>query len=115
MLISDSTHQQTENDFLVREIDLIAVKGKDEPTRVFEPIAEMDASSPLLKQMTERFSSALVAYREQQWDDAEAGFKAVLTALPGDGPSRVFLERVSLLRVSPPGDGWDGVWRMHSK
>lgn len=115
MLISDATRQRTENDFLVREIDLIAVKGKDEPTRVYEPIAEMAASSPLLKQMTERFSSALIAYRTQKWDDADAGFKAVLSALPGDGPSRIFLERISLLRASPPGDDWDGVWRMHSK
>lgn len=115
MLISDSTRQRTENDFLVREIDLIAVKGKDEPTRVFEPIAEMDASSPLLKQMTERFSTALAAYRAQQWDEAEAGFKAVLAALPGDGPSRIFLERVSLLRATPPGGDWNGVWRFNRK
>ncbi len=115
MLISDSTRQRTENDFLVREIDLIAVKGKDEPTRVFEPIAEMDASSPLLKQMTERFSTSLAAYRAQQWDEAEAGFKAVLAALPGDGPSRIFLERVSLLRATPPGGDWNGVWRFNRK
>ncbi len=115
MLISDSTRQRTENDFLVREIDLITVKGKDEPTRVFEPIAEMDASSPLLKQMTERFSTALAAYRAQQWDEAEAGFKAVLAALPGDGPSRIFLERVSLLRATPPGGDWNGVWRFNRK
>ena len=115
MLISDSTRQHTENDFLVREIDLITVKGKDEPTRVFEPIVEMEGSSPLLKQMTERFSAALAAYRAQQWDEAEAGFKAVLAALPGDGPSRIFLDRVSLLRATPPGGDWDGVWRINSK
>ena len=115
MLISDSTRQHTENDFLVREIDLITVKGKDEPTRVFEPIVEMEASSPLLKQMTERFSAALAAYRAQEWDEAEAGFKAVLAALPGDGPSRIFLDRVSLLRATPPGGDWDGVWRINSK
>lgn len=115
MLISDSTRQRTENDFLVREIDLIAVKGKDEPTRVFEPIVEMDASSPLLKQMTERFSAALAAYRAQEWDEAENGFKAVLAALPGDGPSRIFLERVSLLRATPPGGDWNGVWRFNRK
>ena len=115
MLISNSTRQHTENDFLVREIDLITVKGKDEPTRVFEPIVEMEASSPLLKQMTERFSAALAAYRAQEWDEAEAGFKAVLAALPGDGPSRIFLDRVSLLRATPPGGDWDGVWRINSK
>ena len=115
MLISDNTHQHTEKDFLVREIDLIAVKGKEEPTRIFEPIAEMNASSPLLRQMAERFSSSLVAYRAQKWDEAEAGFKAVIAALPGDGPSRIFLERVSLLRAMPPGNDWDGVWRMKTK
>ena len=115
MLISDNTHQHTEKDFLVREIDLIAVKGKEEPTRIFEPIAEMSASSPLLRQMAERFSSSLVAYRAQKWDEAEVGFKAVFAARPGDGPSRIFLERVSLLRAMPPGDDWDGVWRMKTK
>ncbi len=115
MLISDATWLAAEKDFLVREIDLIAVKGKVEPTRIFEPIAEMDASAPPLKQIVERFGGALAAYRAQQWDEAESGFKAVLAARPSDGPSRIFLERVSMLRDKPPGKDWDGVWRMTSK
>ena len=115
MLVSDSTCQSTKADFLMREIDLIAVKGKVEPTRIFEPMVAKSASSALLEQLVDRFAGALSAYREQRWDEAEAGFKGVLAARPSDGPSGIFLERVSLLRATPPGSDWDGVWRMKSK
>jgi adenylate cyclase len=115
ILISEATYLPTANDFLAREIDLIAVKGKSEAIRIFEPIAEMDLSTADHQRVVAQFAGALADYRLQKWDAAEAGFKAVLNARPGDGPSKVFLERISLLRDTPPAENWDGVWHMTEK
>jgi adenylate cyclase len=46
---------------------------------------------------------------------AEATFGECLKIRPDDGPSRVFLERVQVLRRNPPGKDWHGVWNLVEK
>jgi adenylate cyclase len=46
---------------------------------------------------------------------ADATFRECLQIRPNDGPSRVFLERVQVLRRNPPGKDWNGVWQMVEK
>jgi adenylate cyclase len=61
------------------------------------------------------FADGLTAYRQQDWDVAQAHFEACLRIAPDDGPTRVFLDRIGILRSSPPGTGWDGVWHFDKK
>ncbi len=114
-LIGESTHALLGGEVVVREIDRIVVKGKAEPTRIFEPFALAEAAPPQLHVLAERFTSGLAAYRAQAWDEAAAAFHAVQAVSPNDGPSRVFLERLAVLRQTSPGADWDGVWRMTTK
>jgi class 3 adenylate cyclase len=114
-MISESTRTQLNGEFLVREIDLIAVKGKAEPTRIFQPLAMSQDASAQQRALVEQFTTGLAAYRAQDWDEATATFDAVRQAWPDDEPSRVFLERIEVLRDTPPGTNWDGVWRMKTK
>ena len=59
------------------------------------------------------FEAALVSYRQQGWEEAEAGFSKCLAIDPEDGPSRVFVSRIAQtnpLATSPknfPGDSPD--------
>lgn len=115
LLISDSTLQRMGEAFLVREIDLIAVKGKLESTRIYQPLALKGRRHPELEEIVNRYALGLAAYRDQQWDEACAAFNAVLAIDPQDGPARVLAERVAWLRIHAPGADWDGVWRLASK
>jgi len=46
----------------------------------------------------------------------KAHFEACLRITPPmTGPARVFLERISVLRSSPPGADWDGIWHYQKK
>ena len=115
ILIAEETRNLAGDAIETRELDALAAKGKSEPVRVFEPLAlggRLDDAGARLK---ERFEQGLAAYRAQDWDVAEAAFRGASEAVADDPPSRVFLERIRHLRDQPPGDAWDGVWRMTAK
>ena len=113
LLISESTREPLGDDFLVREIDSVRVKGKKKPVRTFEVLARSGSEKDTedKRRLAEGFAEALEFYRAQQWDAARKGF-----ARFGDDPaSAIFLDRCDLLEKEPPGEGWDGVWTMKTK
>ncbi len=98
--------------YRLRELDLLAVKGKDRPVRVFE-VVEL-AGAPLTAGKEEalgHYDSGLRAFRDRDWSLAVEYFAAALDADPDDGPSRVYLERAREYRSEPPPAEWDFVVR----
>lgn len=115
ILISESTRALAGAKIETREIDALTVKGKTEPTRVFELLGLAGATSDSLLHLRETFEPALAAYRAQDWVLAEAGFRACLALAPSDGPANLFLERVRTLRANAPARDWNGVWHLETK
>ena len=109
-MISERTLELAGAGVAVRELDLIRVKGKHEPTRVFELLAAPEGKAAL-----ESFQAGLDAYRRHDWDAAEAAFKTCLETDREDHAAAVYLERVAHLRVEPPPNDWDGVWVFETK
>lgn len=102
--------------FRVRELDLIAVKGKEEPVKVYEVLELAGAAlPPQREEAVRRYGEGLKAYRNRNWEDAAAHFKAAVEADPDDGPSRVYMERAAEYVVSPPPPDWDFVVRRTQK
>lgn len=110
ILISERTRDLAGDAIATREIDLIRVKGKQKPTRIFE-LLDNDHE----REAVSSFADALAAYREGQWDVAERAFRACLVGRSDDPPSSVYLERIAHLRESPPPNDWDGVWVFETK
>lgn len=111
IMLSERTRELAGTGFVTRELDLIRVKGKAQPTRVYELVVD-DAIST---SACEQFEAGVAAYRARDWDDAEQAFKAILGNHPKDTPSQVYAERVDHLRKIPPPDKWDGVWVFETK
>jgi adenylate cyclase len=82
---------------------------------VFELLARRGGLAPTVAELRDQFEAALALYRSQKWDEAQRGFERCLALQPGDGPSKVFVERIQHLRAQPPGAGWDGAWTLDSK
>ncbi len=70
--------------------------------------------TPEQKDLRSRFEPALAAYRAAQWDAAESGFRSCLEAVPADGPSTIFLERVAKLLTGADAQT-EGVWNLSEK
>ncbi|MGC4114201.1 MAG: adenylate/guanylate cyclase domain-containing protein [Myxococcales bacterium] len=115
LMISESTHAQVRDVVDVRELDLLAVKGKQRPVRVFEVLDEKGRSEAQVLEAAERFERGLALYRQQAFLQASELFEQVLAVRADDGPSRTYLERCKHFVDAPPGTGWDGVWRMKEK
>lgn len=116
ILFSEFTHERLANPTLVREIDLIKVKGKDFPVGVHESLGyRADEIDQGLGTMLEHYARGFAAYRAMQWGDAEQAFLAALKAMPGDGPSAMYVERCRAFAKAPPGADWDGIWTLTSK
>jgi adenylate cyclase len=94
----------------------VAVKGKSEPTRVYE-LVEM-AGVPLPEGKEEalrRYDQGMAAYKRHEWSAAKAHFEAALAAFPGDGPSSVYVARCDENLADPPPPDWDFVVRRQEK
>jgi adenylate cyclase len=100
---------------VTRELDFLAVKGKDQPVRVYEVFGEVGATDAAVTALTAGFAAALVRYRDRDFAGAEASFRDILVKHPDDGPSKTYVERCRQLAAEPPGDDWDGVWRLKEK
>jgi len=116
VLLSQFTHRRLRAGGRFREIDLIRVKGKQAPVAVFEALDHHDADSfPELERAVALFEDGVARYRRRDWRGAMRAFVSALDAHPGDGPSRLYLDRCRLYTESPPGEDWDGVWTMTQK
>ncbi len=116
IIISESTYEAAKEDVHVREMDLVRVKGKKEPVKIFELIGKGKEPPPETAQLITTFHQGIACYRGQKWDDAIALFETVKTKLkPEDYASEMYIERCLEMKKESPGDGWDGVYTMTTK
>ncbi|MBS3945173.1 MAG: adenylate/guanylate cyclase domain-containing protein [Melioribacter sp.] len=115
IMISDSTYEMVKDKVLVRELDIIRVKGKVEPTKVYELISLIDDKKAIdaVDKMHEYFQG-LELYRHKSFEAAMDYFKRCSEKL-GDYPSKVYLNRCQYYLQNPPADDWDGVFEFKTK
>jgi len=116
LLINETTKLTLKDDYTLREVDRIRVKGKTQPVVVYEVLDyHSDESFPAMQEMLSIYNEAVNLYQNQQWSEALVLFKQALQLNPDDGPSKVYISRCPQLITCPPTDEWDGVWTMTEK
>jgi class 3 adenylate cyclase/HAMP domain-containing protein len=115
VLMTEETQQMASEHMITREIDLIQAVGKDEPVRIYELLGRTTDSSNETTQLKTLFHEGVVAYRAQDWHQAQTHFERCLHLRPTDTPSKVYLERISAFQKTPPQNNWDGVWQLTQK
>ena len=115
ILISETTRADVTNDqIIIREIDFIRVKGKNQPVTIFEILSRQAAANDG-KALVEMFGQGREAYKTRNWHAAKTAFEEVLRRWPDDGPSRVFRGRCDEYLAEEPDADWDGVHVMKYK
>ena len=110
ILMTEDTRQLAAEAIETRQIDWVRMQGEESPVRLFELLSRKGELEANMAEMRDIFEEGLRAYRDQDWDQAQARFETCVRIKPDDGPARVFVERVQILRKKPPGERWDGVW-----
>lgn len=115
IMISDAAFEKAKDDIEARDLDLIRVKGKKEPRKVYEVLCRKGEITEELTEGRNRYHEALRSYRHQKFDEAIEVFSSVFSYLPNDHVSRVYLERARVFVNNPPPANWDGVFELKTK
>jgi PAS domain S-box-containing protein len=116
ILIGENTAKEIGDDFHIRKIDLVRVKGRNQPVAIFELIDE--ANNPLsdaTRKLIDNYSKGLSSYKDRKWGEALKNFQIIKDDIPEDGPTEIMIERCRLYRENPPPDNWDGVFEHVTK
>ena len=109
IIVSDTTRAEIP-EYVFRELDLVRVKGKQEPIAIYEPVGHKnDLEKSVTSELT-AYKQALRYFRAQQWDKAEMDFFNLNRSSPDRRLYQVYLDRIEFYRQEPPGDRWDGVF-----
>jgi adenylate cyclase len=111
-LVGEQTRAQASDRYRFRELDLVRVKGREQPVAIFELLGDERRDLASYAALDE-FAAGLAAWREGRFDDARARFEAFAGDNPDDGAAQLFLQR--LARTPTPPDGWDGVFAFDEK
>lgn len=116
IMLSEMTYEIVKDDFFTRELDVIVVKGKTKPIKVFELLGSNDFPiSDVEKEGYSIYCDAMNLYKQKDFSNALQKFEKVLSILPYDGPSKVYIKRCKLFIDNPPPADWDGVFIMKTK
>ncbi|HKJ53245.1 MAG TPA: adenylate/guanylate cyclase domain-containing protein [Gammaproteobacteria bacterium] len=114
IIVSETTRTAIP-EFLFRELDLVRVKGKNEPVAIFEPVGHKNDLDKSVTSEISEYRKALMNFRSQSWDKAELDFFNLNRINPDRQLYQVYLDRIAVYRSDPPGEGWDGVFTHTTK
>ncbi len=112
------TTQARVTDFATLEMDLIRVKGKMEPVRIYSLIGDNEyAQQPFFAPWRAAHEEMIAAYRAADFTDAEKLIEKCGSLAGGRLMEfyQMFGQRIADLKKTPPGKGWDGVFIATSK
>jgi adenylate cyclase len=110
LAISDSVRLLIGDDFLVRRLGLIVLKGKSTPTVVYEVLAEKSDldHAKMTPETVARYEEAFDHFLARRFDQAEAGFLACEKEDPDDHCVKTYLAASREFSITPPPADWDG-------
>ena len=114
ILISDTTAKALENGFILRDIDLVRVKGKAQGVRIHELIGE-GAPDPELARFLEVYLQALSLYRGKRFAESLTFFAQALEMRPGDVTCQRYATLAQKHHETPPPPEWEAVTVMDGK
>ncbi len=114
MIVGENTRAEV-SDMVFRELDLVKVKGKDEPVTIYEPIGLAIEVDKAAQDELMLWRQALKLYRARDWDMAELQLLNLQKLNAASGLYKLFIGRIALFRSNPPEQGWDGSWKFETK
>ncbi len=120
IILGESTTAVLAGAGVVVQLDVIRVKGKREPQRIFALLGGRRLiENSQIHQVIDKVAALLAAYRAQDWDGAIRAADAVsdqeLPHLDLAVFAALYRTRAAAFRQAPPAPGWDGVYTAETK
>ncbi len=124
IMVGPATAISAAADVLLRELDVIQVKGREAPLTVWEPIGPLAGATAEQHDRARRYAEALALYRTRRFADAASLWEALAkdeaasgragADTPVNPPARM-AERARGFMAQPPPASWTGVWVLTGK
>ena len=117
IIVSEATHAAIPG-FAALELDLLRVKGKTRPQRIFGVLGdEATAGEDWYAALARSHRAMLAAFRAQLWAEAAAAIDGLRLAAPEHLGHlyALYAARIAQFRAAPPPPDWDGVIVAESK
>lgn len=101
--------------FAWRFLDVVAVKGKAAPIRVFELLGARETVPEPVLRFADAYERALGEFLERRFPEAERLLSDLRSPDPGDLSVRLLLEKTRWFIKEPPPPDWDGVTHFQTK
>jgi adenylate cyclase len=119
IILGAHTAEKVGDRFATLQIDLITVKGKKEPERIYALLGDKAvAETEAFRNITALTGQMLDRYRNRDWDGAEKAIDSALSATDHFGLDEIYntyRERIRNFRETPPPASWDGVYVFDKK
>lgn len=92
IMLSEETARDAGPGFILRDLGLIAVKGKTEPIRIYELLSRRETAPDSLIAWVDRYNSAMRLFNDRQWQQARDLFMAARHEKGEDGPSSYYID-----------------------
>lgn len=115
ILLADTVQRALPEDspYCLREVDSVLVKGKTQPTVIYELFdTDADELRDRKQSILADFMLALIHYKTAEFKAALEIFERCLKQCPEDSVSEIYIRRCKKLIESPPGSGWRGVVKL---
>ncbi len=118
LLISSFTKNVLEHpeNFLIREVDAVKVKGKDEIVTIYE-VFNSDSTDLIEAKLKSLpiLNKAIALYRLRKWDDAIKLFNECKEIMINDKVVMSYIDRIEQHKISAPHEDWDGSYKFDHK
>ena len=110
ILIGTSAAQFAKDEFHLRSVARVQVKGKTQPVDVFTLIgARNEEVDPELLKWTESYEEGILKFRERDFKEAKILFSRFLEFYPDDFLAKTYLDRALEYEQQPPDQAWNAV------
>ncbi|GLR63090.1 CHASE2 domain-containing protein [Marinospirillum insulare] len=110
LIVGERTKELALEHFVWRELDLVRVKGKDQPVKIYQPLCSIEELTPELEEELKLLDQALAAFRSQDFTQAKNLFSQLHESHPETYQYSQYLERLEQFNQEPPATEWDGSW-----
>jgi adenylate cyclase len=115
VLISEATYNEVKDStcgFSFREVDLVQVKGRILPVRIYEVRCfDNNQEKSLFESTAHQFEQELLLYRERDFENSRIKFMENKDY----SVSNIFAQKCTDYLLNPPDSSWQGIFSMKSK
>jgi adenylate cyclase len=115
ILVSGACHEAAKARIVMRLIDVVAVKGKRQSVKVYEPLALVSENDEKAESVAVLSDRAMDAYLSRRFGEASRIFEDILRVLPGDVAATTLRDRALRYEREPPAQDWSGAHVMTEK